>query len=93
MIPHTPFIWFFSFSSTSYVVPVVLYNAKKVSYSNTHIESKNQNTKRRVKTKNIPYFIFELKNPRTLILWRRLVLGVEIAATLASHVLIIFVIA
>ena len=26
-----------------------------------HIESKNQNAKRRIETKNIPYFIFELK--------------------------------
>ena len=48
--------------------PAILYNTKKVSHSNTHIESKNQNTKRRMEAKNIPYFIFELKNPRTLIL-------------------------
>ena len=40
-------------------------------------------------TKFIPYFIFELKNPKTLILCRRLVLGVKIAATLASHVLVV----
>ena len=50
------------------VVPVALYNAKKVSHSNTYVESKNQNTKRRMETENIPYFIFELKNPSTLIL-------------------------
>ena len=54
-----------------------------------HIESKNQNTKRRMETKDILYFIFELKNPKTLILWRRLVLWVKIAATLASHVLVV----
>ena len=54
-----------------------------------HIESKNQNTKRRMETKYILYFIFELKNPKTLILWRRLVLWVKIAATLASHVLVV----
>ena len=59
-----------------------------------HIKSKNQNTKRRMEAKNIPYFIFELKNPRTLILWRALVLWVKIVATLASHVLVvIFVLA
>ena len=56
-----------------------------------HTESKNQNTKRRMETKNIPYFIFELKNPRMLILWRRLVLWVKIAATLAGHVLVVIV--
>ena len=54
-----------------------------------HIKSKNQNTKRRMETKNVPYFIFELKNPRMLILWRRLVLCVNIAATLAYHVLVV----
>ena len=89
MIPHLAFVWFFSFSSTSYVVPVVLYNAKKVSYSNMHIENKNQNVKRRIETKNIYFLIFELKIPRTLILWRRLVLWIKMAATLASHVLVI----
>ena len=47
-----------------------------------------------METKNIAYLIFELKNPRMLILWRRLVLWVKIAATLASHVLVvIFVVA
>ena len=66
MIPHTIFVWFFSLSSTSYVVPIVLYNTKKIGHSNTHIQSKNLNTKRRMETKNIPYFIFELKNPKTL---------------------------
>ena len=54
-----------------------------------HIESKNQNTKRKMETKNIHFFIFELKNLRTLSLWRRLVLWVKIAATLASHVLVV----
>ena len=45
-------------------------------------------------TKNIPYFIFELKNARMLILWRRLVLWVKIAAALASYVLVVnFVVA
>ena len=33
--------WFFSLSSTSYIVPVVLYHTKKVSNLNMHIESKN----------------------------------------------------
>ena len=59
MIPHPTFAWFFSFSSTSYVVPLVLFNTKKVSHSNMHIKSKNQNTKRRMETKNIPYFWIE----------------------------------
>ena len=54
-----------------------------------HIESKNQNTKGKMETKNIHFFIFELKNLRTLSLWRRLVLWVKIAATLASHVLVV----
>ena len=71
-------IWF-DFSPS-----VVLYNAKKVSNSNMHIESKNQNTKRTINT-----FIFVLKSPRTLILWRRLVLWLQMTATLASHVLIV----
>ena len=31
-----------------------------------HIESKNQNTKGKMETKNIHFFIFELKNLRTL---------------------------
>ena len=92
MIPCTTFVWFFSFSSTSYVVPIVLSNTKKISRSNTHIESKNQNIKRRMETKNIPYFIFELKNPRMLILWRRLVLRVKIASTLAGHILVVIVV-
>ena len=61
MIPHTTFTWFFSFSSTSYVVPDVHYNAKKASHSNTHIESKNRNTKRRMETENIPYLCFWVK--------------------------------
>ena len=66
----------------------------KVSYSNIHIESKNQNTKGRIETKNIQFFIYELKNPRMLIPWWRLVLWVKMAATLASHVLaVIFVVA
>ena len=51
MIPCLTFVWFFSFRSTPYVVPIVLYNAKKVSNSNMHIKSKNQNTKRRMETK------------------------------------------
>ena len=76
-------IWF-DFSPS-----VVLYNAKKVSNSNMHIESKNQNTKRTIKTKNKHFFIFVLKSPGTLILWRRLVLWLQMAATLASHVLVV----
>ena len=68
-------------SSTSYIVPVVLYNAKKVSSSNIQKHQKN-NTKRTPKPKTpkekwklkiYTYFIFELKNPRTLILRRWLV--------------------
>ena len=54
-----------------------------------HIESKNQNTKRRMETKNMHFFIFELKNPRMLILWRRLVLWIKMAATLASDILVV----
>ena len=61
MVPCTTFVWFFCFGSTSYVIPVVRYNAKKVSHSNMHVESKNQNTKRRVETKSIPYFCFWIK--------------------------------
>ena len=46
------------------------------------------------KLKIYTFLIFELKNPRMLILWRRLVLWVKMAATLASHVLVvIFVVA
>ena len=90
MIPRLIFVWFFSFGGTSYVVPIILYNVKKVSNSNMHIESKTQNTKRRMETKKIHYFIFELKNPRTLILWRRLFLWVMMAATLPIHVLVVF---
>ena len=59
-----------------------------------HIESKNQNIKRTMETKNILFFIFELQNPRILILWTRLILWLKMAATLASHVLVvIFVVA
>ena len=68
MIPRLTFVWFFPFSSTSYLVPIVLYNTKKASNSNMPIESKNPNTKRRMKTKNIHFFIFELKIPGVLIL-------------------------
>ena len=92
-------VWFlawylFDFSPSVVHLPIVFYNAKNVSHSNTHIESKNQNTKRRMETKNIFYFIFELKNPRMVILWRRLVLWVKIAAALANQVLVvIFIVA
>ena len=82
MISCLTFVWFFSFSSTSYVVPVVLYNVKDVSNPKMHIESKNQNTKETKETKNIQFFIFGLQNPRMLILWRRLVLWLKTAATL-----------
>ena len=61
MIPRITFVWVLSFSSASYVVPAVLYNAKTVSHSNTHVESENQNMKRRLETKNIPYFCFWTK--------------------------------
>ena len=81
------------FFPSSYIVPVVPYNTKKVSHSNMHIESKNQNIKRRMLTKNMFYFIFELKNPRMLILWRKLVVWVKITATLASCILVIFIVA
>ena len=40
-----------------------------------------------------PIFVFELNDAGGLILWRRLVVWVKIAATLASHVLAIFVVA
>ena len=60
MIPRTTFVWFSSFRSTSYVL-IVLYQAKKVSHSNTDIESKNQYTKRRMETKYITYFCFWIK--------------------------------
>ena len=50
MIPCTTFVWSFSFSS--YIVPVILYNTKKVSHSNSHVESENQNTKGRMEMKN-----------------------------------------
>ena len=58
MIPRITFVWFFSISSTSYVIPIVLYNTKTVSHSSMHVKSENQNTKRRMETKNIPYFCF-----------------------------------
>ena len=61
MISSTKFIWFFSIRGTSYAFPIVLYNGKKVSHSNTCIESKNQNAKRRMETKNISYFCFWIK--------------------------------
>ena len=94
MIPCTAFVWFFSIISRSCIVPVVLYNVEKVSHSNTHIQSKNQNTKKIMETKNIPYFIFKLKNPRMLILWRRLILSVKMAAAFSSHLfVVIFVVA
>ena len=86
MIPRT-FAWFFSFSSSSYIVPVVLYNTEKVKSSNTHVE--NQNTKRRMEPKNIPYFWFWINDVGGLILWRRLVLWVKIPLTLASHILVV----
>ena len=89
MIPCLTFVGFFAFSSTPYAVPVVLYNTKKVSISNMHIKSKNQNSKRRMETKNTHFFTFELKNSRMLILWWRLVLWEKIAATLGSHVLVV----
>ena len=94
MIPCTAFVWFFSIISRSCIAPVVFDNVEKVSHSNTHIQSKNENTKEIMETKSIPYFIFKLKNPRMLILWRRLVLWVKIAAALSSHLLVvIFVVA
>ena len=89
MIPCLTFTSFFSFSSTFYIVPVGFYNPKKVSYSNMHTENKNQNSKRRIETKNIHFFIFGLKNSRMLILWRRLVLRIKMTATLTSQVLVV----
>ena len=68
---------------------------KRLSHSNTHVE--NQNTKRRMETKNIPYFWFWINDVGGLIerrlvlgfLWRRLVLWVKIPLTLASHILVV----
>ena len=55
----------------------------------THIESEseNQNTKGRMETKNLPFFL--IKDAGGLNLWRRLVLWVKMAATLATHVLVV----
>ena len=62
MIPCTTFVWSFSFSSTcSFNCSRSSLYRKKVSHSNTHVESKNQNTKRRMETQNIPYFYFWMK--------------------------------
>ena len=60
---------------------------KRLSHSNTHVE--NQNTKRRMEPKNIPYFWFWINDVGGLILWRRLVLWVKIPLTLASHTLVV----
>ena len=63
-------IWYYSshnicfiflLSSTSSIVPDALYTAKKLSHSSTHVKSENQNTKRRMETKHIPYFCFSIK--------------------------------
>ena len=61
MAPRTTLVWFFSFSSTSYIVPIVLYNTKKVNHANMLIESKNENNKKRMETKIMPYFCFWIK--------------------------------
>ena len=95
--PANNMVWFleqYLFNFSPSVVHLMLFllffvMQKKVSHSNMHIKSKNQNIKRRMETKNISYFTFELKNPTLLIQWRRLVLWVKIATTLASHVLVV----
>ena len=55
MIARTTFVWFYSFNSTCHIVPVVLFITQERKVIQTHVESKNQNTKRRLETKNIPY--------------------------------------
>ena len=69
MISHTIFVWFFSFSSTSDVVPVVLYYTKK---GKTFKHAQNIIITPKEEWKLELNFTFELKNPRELILWRRL---------------------
>ena len=61
MIPCRTFVSLFFFNSTSDVVPIILYIAKMISYSNTHVKSENQNTKRTMETKSILYFCFWIK--------------------------------
>ena len=70
-------VWFLAkhlFDFSPSVVHLTLFllsfiTEKKLSHSNKHSESKNQNINRRMKTKNMPYFIFEkLKSSRMLIL-------------------------
>ena len=68
MIPRLRFVVFSFFSSTSYVVSVVLYNAKKVSNSNMQSKVKIKTPKEEWKLKIYTFFIFELENSRTLIL-------------------------
>ena len=61
MIPRLNLFHFSpSVVSTSYVVPVVLYNVIKATNSNMHIKSKIQNTKIRMETKNM-LFSFLIK--------------------------------
>ena len=55
MIARTTFVWFYSFNSTCHIVPVVPFITQERKVIQTHVESKNQNTKRRLETKNIPY--------------------------------------
>ena len=60
MIPCRTFVSLFFFNSTSDVVPIILYIAKMISYSNTHVKSENQNIKRTMETKSIySIFVFE----------------------------------
>ena len=56
---HLTLVSFFFFSSVCDVVPVVLYNAEKVSNLDVHIKGKNQNTKRRMETRISFCFVFE----------------------------------
>ena len=53
--------------------------------SNTHIKSKNQNTKRRTETKNIPYFW--IKKSQDANSMKRTSFMSKVAAALASHIL------
>ena len=55
LFPRTIFVWFFSFVITT-LFPMC-FITQKVSHSNMHIKRKNQNTKRRLKTKSIFLFL------------------------------------
>ena len=61
MITCTAFVWFFSFVSTSYVVPVVPYNARKINKSFKRISKVKSKTLRMEESKNVPYFCLWIK--------------------------------